>query len=444
MLSRRAEGTDATDDAAAAAAAKRRRTELGAVPSLQMEPSKVRVQNSILAALQELESFSDADSDSTTESEDRAGMLKFMTAVPTGAADSESDSSSSSSSSSSSESSESADEPAEHHLTEVESDDEIPETAEDREVQDLHAMKRMHLRRSAIIDMLLQLPRDVAEKAILHSFVQIRSGSAMLLAEVQSLGKTQESYLVKHPRGDLVSVDLTLRCKRGATCKDFKVCVISNQDLSEAALAQWKRVTGRIGIDASNFLDARSWAKAQQIHEVLRFSWDEATVSRLLNQKGLGSKTKAQLKKMGATYGTAEFEKRAQDEKKRLHYSLRDVNKKNQERQVARDKFALNYTYRHEASGFADLNPFERRACRPITAWDTNLTSVSDQPVNQERARGNAPESREQVASALTSDLPKASGQKEVKHADPVAVVVRAHKTLNQIFLAQFGHFGIL
>merc|ERR1719498_2338565 len=70
------------------------------------------------------------------------------------------------------------------------------------------------------------------------------------------------------------------------------------------------------------------------------------------------------------------FEKRAN------LYSLKEINVKNKERQVARDKHALDYTYRMEEeaeeaerSGRTKVsNPYERRACRPTMAWDTKLT----------------------------------------------------------------------
>jgi hypothetical protein len=57
-------------------------------------------------------------------------------------------------------------------------------------------------------------------------------------------------------------------------------------------------------------------------------------------------------------------------------YSLKMINEKNLKKQYADDKHALEYTLENEASGQGGLNPFQRRACRPIMAWDTTLTAV--------------------------------------------------------------------
>lgn len=57
-------------------------------------------------------------------------------------------------------------------------------------------------------------------------------------------------------------------------------------------------------------------------------------------------------------------------------YSLKMINEKNLKKQYADDKHALEYTLENEASGQGGLNPFQRRACRPVVAWDTTLTSI--------------------------------------------------------------------
>merc|ERR1719281_614609 len=78
---------------------------------------------------------------------------------------------------------------------------------------------------------------------------------------------------------------------------------------------------------------------------------------------------------------------RAQEEwfeKRPNLYSLKEINEKNRVRQMARDKHALNYTYAMEeedkeaqARGKVVMgNPFERRPCRPMMAWDTKLTKT--------------------------------------------------------------------
>jgi hypothetical protein len=57
-------------------------------------------------------------------------------------------------------------------------------------------------------------------------------------------------------------------------------------------------------------------------------------------------------------------------------YSLKMINEKNLNKQYADDKHALEYTLANEASGQGGLNPFQRRACMPVCAWDTALTAV--------------------------------------------------------------------
>merc|ERR1712203_413193 len=63
-------------------------------------------------------------------------------------------------------------------------------------------------------------------------------------------------------------------------------------------------------------------------------------------------------------------------------FSLKMINKKNYERQVRDDRHALDFTLATETSGKEGVNPFQRRACRPESAWDTQLTATDQLPTN--------------------------------------------------------------
>lgn len=131
-------------------------------------------------------------------------------------------------------------------------------------------------------------------------------------------------------------------------------------------------------------------------------------------------------------------------------YSIKEINVKNKVRQVARDKHALEYTYSLQEQQEIDkragkvvvANPFERRPCRPVMLWDTQLTTTEGVDARSEKAKDNCVDTLLQQ----TPDPAAAThGQKaehastaddEVKKAVELRVDMRAHRSLWQLIKA--------
>mmetsp|Transcript_152150 Transcript_152150/g.283487 ORF Transcript_152150/g.283487 Transcript_152150/m.283487 type:complete len:533 (-) Transcript_152150:310-1908(-) len=401
---------------------------------------------SILSALREVGISSEAGSDS----EDDAAKKKAV--EDDSSSDSDSESSSSTSSSSTSAAPDDQMVPQASEEEEETTDDEITERPEELEARGIQAMRRIHLKRDEILRIWFQLPREEAERAIVGSFVRVTLSKGNVVAEVKECVIADQKYQVLHPKGHQCSLDVVLRCRRATTEKEFKITYVSNQDFSKNEFQNWRQVTyQKTGIELETHI-ARWAPKVSSIIEARSFTWTEAKVNDLLKRKKSTNRMKELTGEIGSKGILRRIDMRIEEEchkqKAKLKYSLREINKKNVDRQTARDKFALNYTYANEASGQGGLNPFERRACRPITAWDTKISKVVDMPSDSgqeaekkgdnKAASDKKPEVNGVAKEQAAHDAPAAPAQ-----ADRVGHILAAHRNVNQLLASQFGLLGV-
>jgi len=384
-----------------------------------------------------------------------------------GDADSDSDTESSSSSSSSSSESESDEEPEEPCQQELVVLDRL-----EKERRDLQVLRSAHLRRDDLVDLLLDLPEDKAESAVLRSFVRLtvqvqrRAQDACVLAEVVAI-EYSPPYTVVRRNGDTRTLQLQIRCKRGSSTRLSKITAVSNQEVTETEFEQWKKLTDRTGVDVDFYIEQMK-QKALDIRAAKNFTFDEAAVSAMLKKKPnlefdsqkesryrfLVQCALSQMDTSGIRdHEAEELEDRYKDALDKLHiqeakstqtqaewfksrpslYSLKEINKKNLARQEADDRHALMYTMATETSGKEALNPFQRRACRPVVAWDTKLTVVEglDKQAPTESAQGEAAAAPAQHEPLANNGAEQAGGHLAQEPVSRLESVLKAHKHSN-------------
>merc|ERR1719356_548729 len=225
-------------------------------------------------------------------------------------------------------------------------------------------------------------------------------------------------YQVARKNGDPRRLSVQLRIKRGTSERLAKVTSISNQDITMDEYRTWWNLTTKMMGEVETYYQTEFERKAEDILEARRYVWTDTAVSQKLARKvdahgnrmslefecqkdqrcrAMVQTTLSQLDISGireteaqvleSTYKEALVQLHIQ-EKKAVEvqddwfkmrpnlYSLKMINEKNLKKQYADDKHALEYTLENEASGQGGLNPFQRRACRPVCAWDTTLTAV--------------------------------------------------------------------
>jgi hypothetical protein len=348
----------------------------------------------------------------------------------------------SSSSSSSSSESESEAEPearAEVALGEPESESEAEEEQKEDEFT-VGLARRAQMKRSLIVDMILDLPEEKYAIAVLKSFVRIviKPGTATarhaeakgqcLMAQVVEIVPAAQPYEVSRKNGDQRHLDVQLRCSRGKTDKLVKISAISDTEISDSEFQSWKQLTFDYGGEQQmrEHYSTVFRRKQEDIIATQSFHWDESAVGARLARKisqgvelefdaqkesrfrAMVQTTLSQMDISGirenedasgkeATYKEALDRLHKQEQKAAEAqndwfkmrpdlYSLKMINEKNLAKQYADDKHALEYTLENEASGQGGLNPFQRRACRPVCAWDTALTGVE-----KDKAEGSEP-----------------------------------------------------
>jgi len=328
--------------------------------------------------------------------------------------DDESDTSSSSSSSDSSESSsdEESEAPAAEDVAET------PKEAEDaKAARHLGTIRLAQLKRGELVNLLRDLPPEEHDSHIKSAFVLVKVSEAdEVMAEVVC-AEPSAAYHVQNldfPK-EVKVLKYQLRCKRGTAEKLIKASAVSNGMIEEKHLKQWKSLINRCKIDPELILDNMK-ERAQQICRSKTIKYDEAMVARLLSQKKpiefdaqRQSRMAAQVQ-IGLTQmdisSIREFEvlklgKEHEIAKQQLHqmqrkeyekheewfqharglFSAKEVNRMNHDRQVRDDRHALQYALDNERREDAEtgrLNPFERRACRPVSAWDTRLSQSEE------------------------------------------------------------------
>jgi len=466
-----------------------------------------------MAAMPGSDFGSDSGSDSSSDSDEAEAPGKAISAeasaepipgsiaaaVAAAVADSDSEESSGgSSSSSSSESSDDEDQDQDQdndpiaQLAIISSRIETEKLARQRELETACAA---HLKRDELVRILLSLPEEEAERAVLQALVRLtvqasgnlRPEEACILAEVAGLEQS-EPYAVTRQNGDHCTMRMQLRCRRGTSTRLFKISHVSNQELTPELLDQWRKLTNRAGLDADRVL-ARWSDKAADLHRAKTFEFKEDVVALMLKKKGaveFDAQKESRLRSLmqGAVTQmdisgirgneALELERRYVDAVQEVNalehksvktqqewfdkrpdlYSLKEINNKNLMRQMARDKHALAFTYQTErlaAEEGANVpsNPFQRRSCRPVCAWDTKLTAVEGLGRRGAEAAAEAeseatptatPVEPVQQSKTLLNGILTANGSEAQKAQAPVSrvdSVLRAHRRLN--LLAKLG-----
>jgi len=397
--------------------------------------------------------------------------------------------SSESSSSSSSSESESESEAEEAPAAEAEDEGEVePAEREERvaEINQYDIVKRAILKRDELAKMLSGLPLEAAELAIIRSFVRLavqapgsdHENAACVLAEVVGI-EPSPPYAVNWSDGKRCTLRLRLRCKRGSSQRLVKISSVSNRDLTETEHEQWKRLTARTGVDAKMHTESML-KKALDITNARNFRFDEPTVAAMLKKKGdlefdaqkesrmrfLVQCAMSQMDISNIRDNEArELEERYKDSLDQLHsqeakstemqsqwfdkrpnlYSLKMINKKNYERQVRDDRHALDFTLENETAGKEGLNPFQRRACRPLVAWDTALTASADLPSNKPDQSGDGEKAAEAKAAApaqTNSSSESQNGGLPTNSENRMERIVRAHGGARHILAGLSGFSG--
>jgi len=348
---------------------------------------------------------------------------------------------------------------------------------------DLQTLRGAHLRRDELTKILMTLPEDVAETALVRSYVRLTvqgpghgaASDTCVLAEVVGIEPAPAPYRVTNSIGEHSTVKVQLRCKRGSSKKPFKISHVSNKDVTESEFEQWKKLTNRTGVEAEHFLEQMK-KKAQDIHNARRFTFDEAAVARqlarkpkleflpqkeskmtsllqcALSQMDISGIRENDIRELDARYKKAlthlqtleaESTKLQEEwfEARPNLYSLKEINRKNVAKQMKNDKHALEYTYAMETGGSAPLNPFQRRPCRPICAWDTQLTKNDEEeptmekapPAKDDKAGSAAPLNGAAAHKDNIEKLDRAPGEPHSR----VDGVLKAHRRAN--LLAKIG-----
>lgn len=329
---------------------------------------------------------------------------------------SDSDSESDTSSSSESASSESSSEAVDPALMEDIPEDKEKETAQQKTARHLQTLRTAQLRRNELMALLGDLPPDDLDSYLKNAFVLVKVGEApdaLALAEVVG-AEPSTVYPCRHPEHpkEVKRLVFQLRCKRGVNEKFIKASSISSSPIEEKHLIQWSKVMHRCRIDPEIFLDTLT-ERSEQITRMKHIIYTDKTVDQILARKPKiefdaqkQSKMAAQVQ-IGLTQmdissikdnpmaELAQQHKQAQIELHKMEkkeyqaqehwfetrrdlYGIKEINRMNVERQKRDDAHALKYALAHEEEEETKMNPFERRACRPVSAWDTSLTFVEE------------------------------------------------------------------
>lgn len=309
----------------------------------------------------------------------------------------------------------------------------VDEPPEVRDRRQLELLRNAQLKKEDLIAWLTRLPDTEYVKAIIQGFVRLRIESKdpeqptkWVIAEVTGLEDCASYKLQPLDSSNTVHLNLQLRVKRGQVEKLIKVTAASDQDFEEPEFKQWKTLLARNGIlDIESYYKDTMVKKAQDYAHARNYSLTKLDVEKIrasrpplefLAQQESHLKFQAQsLRTQMEISGirdtpAKELEDQYQQVMQKQYqleiragqvqqewfdrrpdlYSINEINRKNLLRQVADDKRALAYALKNEAEGTAALNPFQRRDCRPVCAWDTKLTPGEGQQAQGAAAQGDA------------------------------------------------------
>lgn len=430
-----------------------------ATPELDEEEPE-QVPNIVAAILAD----SDGESDSSSSSSDDDGKPTQETQVPTQnlqtAAVARAKAPPSSSSSSNSSDSDSDSGLPDDELGEQDNVEDLAletATVEEEQTSQYNVLQGALLTRDALAKLLTTLPREVAAEAINRSFVRLavqkvcQDGAGCVLAEVTGI-QNCESYEVVGSEGQRWVIHSKLVCKRGVSTRDVKICVVSNHAVTEAEHDQWKKLAARTGVDTDMYTEDMV-RKAEDIYKAKNFRFDERVVSEILRRKGdvefdaqkesrmrflvqcamsqmdisdirendineLQHRYKDSLDRLNAQVAKSAGVQSGWFDKRPNLFSLKMINQKNCLRQVRDDRHALDYTLATETAA-TGLNPFQRRACRPLVAWDTKLTEAEGSEAD--------PEPKEAPAAAAPQQTQASDNSSNLDAGQRMERVLRAH-----------------
>lgn len=319
--------------------------------------------------------------------------------------------------------------------------------------------------------MLLELPEEEHEQAAGGAIVRLsipgRPGvrDGFVIAQIKSV-EPSPPYSVSRQRGDSRMVAVQLVCKRGTSLRRAKVSCVSNQDATEPEIDAWEQAWAATHANYNIFLDCMR-QKAREIDQARKFTFDEGTVARILEKKGtvefnaqresrmrflvqaalsqmdISDIRNTEADELEAKYNSAveglqemlgksvEMQARWFSSRPDL-FSIKEINRKNLEKQMKDDRHALEFTLTSEASGQTTLNPFERRACRPVCAWDTTLTVSNVEGVGVSSGSTPLPAPGTPLPAAVTVVVQAAAPATSSTEA-----ALRVHRKVN--LMAKFG-----
>jgi len=371
---------------------------------------------------------------------------------------SDSDSESDTSSSSESASSESSSEAVDPALMEDIPEDKEKETEQQKKARHLRTLQTAQLRRNELMALLGDLPPDDLDSYLKNAFVLVKVGEdpeALALAEVVG-AEPSTVYPCRHPEHpkEVKRLMFQLRCKRGVNEKFIKASSISSSQIEEKHLTQWSKVMHRCRIDPEIFLDTLT-ERSEQITRMKHIIYTDKTVDQILARKPKiefdaqkQSKMAAQVQigltqmdissikdnpmaELAAQHKQAQIELHKMEKKeyqaqehwfetRRDLYGIKEINRMNVERQKRDDAHALKYALAHEDEEEKKRNPFERRACRPVSAWDTSLTFVEElEDMKRQRLAREARAARLAQTKAPVVETPATVATEEVAPEQP-------------------------
>jgi len=301
---------------------------------------------------------------------------------------------------------------------EAEVEEDVPKPEEKKDTTDYYGIaKRVQLSRDEIVKFLTNLPEDVAYGAILRSLVRVSIGpredankTGCVLAEVVAI-EPCAPYKIRRSDNSITEFNAKLLCRRGATEKVFSFNYISNQPCTAVEHKQWWMVVEKTGIDP-RFLVETMNQKFEDIDAARNFQFTEQVVESILEKKPVLEYDAQKESRMRAAVQInltqmdisglqesdpidienayqASLQQLAVEEFKSAdtqefwfntrpqQFGIKTINVNNAKQQVHDDRHALEYAVLVEgAIAEAALNPFQRRACRPLIAWDTSASAL--------------------------------------------------------------------
>jgi hypothetical protein len=321
--------------------------------------------------------------------------------------------------------------------------------------------------------MIVGLPEQEMERAVIGSFVRLTVQDACVLALVSDI-EPSAPYSVIGQNRQQATLSVQLRCKRGNSNRLFKISHVSNQALLDGEFDQWRSFEERSNAGNTGPVDLRLLKLGQQVVDIaevratilnneqiegllarkrtLEFLPQQESRMRSLLQCTLSQMDISDIQGQDANELAGRYQKVVGDiktledrgtktqeewfENRPALYSIKETNRKNFFRQQNRDRHALDYVLRNEAAGESGLNPFQRRACRPVCAWDTKLTVIEGM-TEPNQGLGGAPQAE---APKAPDAQPSGAAEAKPKEASLSRVdsVLRAHRRYTNL-MAKLG-----